>query len=121
MIGICACVVNVVFIALPTEAARSPATELHDQVAAFIVGALFQAKFFLLFSCLIGRGVPIQSGRHAAADRPFARQYGRHLAGLAAIGGYWRPSCSVDLHGQHIVDLFITWPDHLAKERLTAR
>ncbi|TJZ89036.1 hypothetical protein FA743_19395 [Paracoccus gahaiensis] len=86
MIGIYACVVNVVFIALPTEAARSRATELHDQVAAFIVGTLFQAKFFLLFSCLIGRGIPIQSGPHAAADRPFARQYGRHLAGLAAIG-----------------------------------
>ena len=32
----------------------SPATDLYNQIAAFIAEALFQAKFFLLFSFLFG-------------------------------------------------------------------
>lgn len=85
LIGIC--VVNIVFLGLPVEVALSPATDLGDQVTAFVVEALFQSKFFLLFSFLFGWGIHVQDRSARRAGGSFGRRYARRLMGLAMFGG----------------------------------
>lgn len=84
LIGIC--VVNVTFLGLPIDVAMSPATHGPDQVAAFLVEALFQSKFFVLFSFLFGWGIHIQDQSARRAGVSFAARYLRRLAGLAVLG-----------------------------------
>lgn len=84
LIGIC--IVNVTFLGLPIEVAMSPATNGPDQIAAFLVEALFQSKFFVLFSFLFGWGIYIQEQSARRAGASFAGRYGRRLAGLAIMG-----------------------------------
>lgn len=85
LIGIC--VVNIVFLGLPLEVALSPATTPGDQVAAFVVEALFQSKFFLLFSFLFGWGIHVQDRSAHRAGVSFVKRYARRLMGLAVFGG----------------------------------
>lgn len=84
LIGIC--IVNVVFLGLPVAVALSPATNGADQIAAFFVEALFQSKFFLLFSFLFGWGIHVQEQSARRAGVSFAGRYGRRLFGLAVLG-----------------------------------
>lgn len=84
LIGIC--IVNVVFLGLPVEVALSPAENGADQIAAFLVEALLQSKFFLLFSFLFGWGIHVQEQSAHRAGVSFAGRYGRRLFGLAVLG-----------------------------------
>lgn len=84
LIGIC--VVNLPYHALAPDAAMAMPTAPVDRLAAIIVGTLFEAKFFLIFSFLFGWSLAVQEG---AATRAGASPLARHLrriAGLAAIG-----------------------------------
>lgn len=69
LVGIC--VVNLPFIALPISQPPGPIRG-WDALAQVVVSALFEAKFFLLFSVLFGFG--------------FARQLRRIAAGRATSG-----------------------------------
>ena len=84
LLGIC--VVNMTFLGLPVEAAFRPPEASGDRFAAFAVEALFQAKFFLLFSFVFGWGMHIQALSAQRAGVSFAGRYGRRLAGLALLG-----------------------------------
>ena len=84
LIGIC--IVNLPFLGLPVEATLVPPEGLADRVAAFFVEALFQSKFFLLFSFLFGWGIHVQDQSASRAGVPFVGRYGRRLIGLAALG-----------------------------------
>ena len=82
LLGIC--VVNVPFLAgidplVPPEARI-------DRVAAFIVAALFQGKFFVLFSFLFGWGFGVGRASARATDRTFGVAWARRLGALCAIG-----------------------------------
>jgi uncharacterized protein len=84
LIGIC--VVNVPFMAMPIEAQFITPAALHDQIAVFAVEALFQGKFFLLFSFIFGWGLHIQDMAAAKSGIAFGSRYARRLIGLALIG-----------------------------------
>ena len=84
LIGIC--MVNIVFLGLPIELAMAPATVPGDQIAAFMVEALFQSKFFLLFSFLFGWGIHVQERSARRSGASFGRRYARRLTGLAVLG-----------------------------------
>lgn len=84
LVGIC--VVNVPFLGLPVEATLAPPPNAPDQIAVFVIEALFQSKFFLLFSFLFGWGIHIQDAAARRAGVRFAGRYARRLAGLAAMG-----------------------------------
>jgi len=84
LVGIC--VVNIHFLGLPLDAAWTPPPGPADRTALFLVEALFQAKFFLLFSFLFGWGIEIQTRAARRAGVAFAGRYGRRLAGLAVFG-----------------------------------
>lgn len=82
LVGIC--VVNLPFLALPLSQARDPAWG-WDALAQVAVSALFEAKFFLLFSVLFGFGFARQL-RRIDAGQATPASYGRRLAGLFAFG-----------------------------------
>lgn len=84
LIGIC--VVNVVFLGLPVEVSMSPAPNWPDQIAAFMVEALFQSKFFVLFSLLFGWGIHVQGQSACRAGGSFAGRYARRVMGLTVLG-----------------------------------
>jgi uncharacterized protein len=84
LIGIC--VVNVTFLGLPVEATMVPPVGIADQIVSFFVEALFQSKFFLMFSFLFGWGILVQDQSAARAGVPFAGRYVRRIIGLAALG-----------------------------------
>lgn len=80
------CIVNVPFMALPVEASLVPPSAALDQVAAFLVEGLFQAKFFLLFSFLFGWSLHQQAQSAQKKGVSFNRRYARRLSGLAVLG-----------------------------------
>ncbi len=84
LIGIC--VVNVTFLGLPAEATMVPPVGTADQIAAFFVEALFQSKFFVLFSFLFGWGIDVQQKSAARAGVSFGARYTRRVIGLAGLG-----------------------------------
>ncbi|QQG36871.1 MAG: DUF418 domain-containing protein [Micavibrio aeruginosavorus] len=84
LIGIC--VVNVAFLGLPAEATLSPPATAPDRIAVFVVEALFQSKFFLLFSFIFGWGIHVQDASACRAGVSFAGRYLRRLTTLAAMG-----------------------------------
>lgn len=84
LIGIC--VVNLPYLGLTIEESFSRPEALPDQIAAFLVQTLFEAKFFLLFSFLFGWGFAIQMQSAAKAEASFPARYFRRLAGLAVFG-----------------------------------
>lgn len=84
LLGIC--VVNLPFLALPMVALTQPPAAMADRIAIFTVEALFQGKFFLLFSVLFGWGFGVQLAAAARAGRDPRAAYLRRLAGLAVIG-----------------------------------
>ncbi len=84
LIGIC--IVNVPFLGLPADATMLPPVDSADRIAAFFVEALFQSKFFLLFSFLFGWGIHVQEQSASRAEVPFAGRYFRRMAGLAVLG-----------------------------------
>lgn len=84
LIGIC--LVNVPFMALPIDVVLSPPQGTLDRVAVFLVEALFQLKFFLLFSFLFGWGIAIQQASSIAKGLAFNAPYFKRLLGLLIIG-----------------------------------
>ena len=58
LIGIC--IVNIPFLGLTVSQQLVPPKKPFDQAAVFAVEALFQGKFFLIFSFLVGWGMHIQ-------------------------------------------------------------
>ena len=57
LIGIC--VVNLIFLGLPADALLQTPLTAADRFAADLVQALFEGKFFLLFSFLFGWGIEV--------------------------------------------------------------
>lgn len=84
LVGIC--VVNVPFMALPTEAVFIAPATTADKAAAFFVECFFQLKFFILFSLVFGWGMAIQARSAASKGASFAQRYFRRMLGLAALG-----------------------------------
>lgn len=84
LVGIC--VVNVPFMGmLLPEVLTKPDTGI-DQTAMFAVAALFQGKFFILFSFIFGWGIAIQQLSAEKSCVSFKARYFRRLIGLAFIG-----------------------------------
>lgn len=84
LVGIC--VVNIPFLGLPAAVTMVAPTDGADKIAAFLVEALFQSKFFLLFSFLFGWGIHVQDQSARRAQVPFAGRYFRRIAALAVLG-----------------------------------
>ncbi|PWE30762.1 hypothetical protein C4N9_03110 [Pararhodobacter marinus] len=84
LVGIC--VVNVPFLALPVETTLAAPETLPDRLAVFAVEALFQSKFFLLFSFLFGWGLHVQEASARRSGASFGGRYGRRLGALALMG-----------------------------------
>ncbi len=84
LVGIC--VVNLPFLGLPLEEALRTPEEGPDRFASLFVAALFQSKFFLLFSFLFGWGLDGQEGEARRRGRAFGGIHARRLAGLAVLG-----------------------------------
>lgn len=84
LIGIC--IVNAPFLGLPVEVILSPPAKAPDRIAVFFVEALFQSKFFLLFSFLFGWGIHTQEAAARRSGASFAGRYARRLATLAVLG-----------------------------------
>ncbi|MBL9047021.1 MAG: hypothetical protein JNK34_06875, partial [Tabrizicola sp.] len=84
LIGIC--VVNLTFLGLPADTLLQTPSALADRLAADLVQALFEGKFFLLFSFLFGWGIEVQLQSAGRAGADFVPRYLRRLAGLALIG-----------------------------------
>ena len=80
------CVVNLPFLGLPTVAVLSPPAAGADRLAWLLVAALFQSKFFLLFSFLFGWGFAVQLGAAARAGADAAARIRRRLLGLGLLG-----------------------------------
>ncbi len=66
----------------PLDTATGPL----DELAVWIVHALFEAKFYVLFSFLFGFGLAIQIERAAADPARLRPQYFRRLIGLLVLG-----------------------------------
>jgi uncharacterized protein len=84
LIGIC--IVNIPFLGLTVTQHLVPPTAFADQAAVFAVEALFQGKFFLMFSFIFGWGMHIQDQAAARSNVSFGQRYARRLAGLALLG-----------------------------------
>ncbi|WP_187972203.1 DUF418 domain-containing protein [Aquibium microcysteis] len=84
LIGIA--VVNLPFMALPSQALLTLPEAWPDRLAVQGTELLFQAKFFLLFSFVFGWGLEIQSLQARRAGASFARRYSRRLGMLALFG-----------------------------------
>jgi uncharacterized protein len=84
LVGIC--VVNVPFMALPLPALLQPPAAPLDRAALFAVEALFQGKFFLLFSFVFGWGLQVQLRAATAKGAPAGLWHLRRMLALAAIG-----------------------------------
>lgn len=82
LIGIC--VVNLPFMAAAFDPARLP-VGFADHTAEMIVAALFEAKFFTLFSLLFGFGFARQLEKIKRGEVS-AASYARRLSGLALFG-----------------------------------
>jgi uncharacterized protein len=79
-------VVNVPFFMMPEGSAGTYATdnfpEWWDKAATFVMHAIFEGKFIMIFSFLFGWGLHTQMSR----DPGFQTQYYRRLFGLFVIG-----------------------------------
>jgi uncharacterized protein len=79
-------VVNVPFFLMPDGSAGTYTAEHFaewwDQAATFIMHAIFEGKFIMIFSFLFGWGLHTQMSR----DQGFKAQYYRRLFGLFVIG-----------------------------------
>lgn len=84
LIGIC--MVNIPFMALPTETAFIAPSAFLDKAAAFFIEFFFQLKFFILFSFIFGWGMAVQSQAAQAKGQAFATRYFRRMGGLAVLG-----------------------------------
>lgn len=84
LIGIC--IVNIPFLGLTVTQQLVPPTNPADQAAVFAVEALFQGKFFLIFSFIFGWGMHIQDQAATRSNVSFGQRYARRLAGLALLG-----------------------------------
>jgi uncharacterized protein len=84
LIGIC--IVNIPFLGLTVTQQLVPPVAFADQAAVFAVEALFQGKFFLIFSFIFGWGMHIQDQAAARSNVSFGHRYARRLAGLAVLG-----------------------------------
>lgn len=82
LIGIC--IVNLPFIAMPPAMLLS-FMQGWDAAAQFVTSALFEGKFFLLFSFVFGFGFAIQMARIARGAATPA-SFGRRLIGLGLLG-----------------------------------
>lgn len=78
------CLVNLPFIAMPTERAMSLPTDTVDQAMVFGIALLVEMKFFLLFSFLYGWGL---QGQFAGADAERVRREHWRRMGALAVGG----------------------------------
>jgi uncharacterized protein len=77
-------VVNMPFLAAPFGAL--PNHGLADTVAAFLIGLLFQGKFFLIFAFLFGWGMGVQQASAQRRGSAFAGPFFARQFGLLAIG-----------------------------------
>lgn len=84
LIGIC--IVNIPFLGLTVTQQLVPPMLLADQADVFAVEALFQGKFFLLFSFIFGWGMDTQDQAAARSNVSFGLRYARRLSGLALLG-----------------------------------
>ncbi|GHA73240.1 hypothetical protein GCM10009007_12670 [Formosimonas limnophila] len=84
LIGIC--VVNVPFMALPTEQLFALPANRWDISASLFTEVFFQLKFFLLFSFIFGWGMAIQQLAAASKGEHFKSRYFRRIMGLAIFG-----------------------------------
>lgn len=75
-------IANLPYLALPAAAAMALPPDLIDIAARFAVSALFEGKFFVLFSFLFGWGFGVQL---ASAARAGAQPWGRYRARLMAL------------------------------------
>lgn len=80
------CVVNIPFLGLTATQQMIPPTAIADQFAVIVVEALFQGKFFLIFSFIFGWGMHIQNQAAERSQVSFGHRYARRLAGLALLG-----------------------------------
>lgn len=80
------CVVNLPYLALPLDVLANPPTALPDRIASFAVEALFQGKFFVLFSFLFGWGFGQQLAAAAQRGADPWQDYRRRLLGLGLFG-----------------------------------
>lgn len=79
-------VVNMELMSAPIEQGWSDLGRPIDRVADGIVIALFQGKFYLLFSALFGYGLALQMGRASAVRAELGPRYQRRMIGLLIIG-----------------------------------
>jgi len=75
-------IVNLPYLALPALATMTLPSDPADLAARFAVSALFEGKFFVLFSFLFGWGFGVQL---ASAARAGAAPWGRYRARLMAL------------------------------------
>lgn len=84
LIGIC--LVNVPFMAMPMEEIFSLPNNTPDRLATFLIEALFQLKFFLLFSFIFGWGMATQQNAAMHKGYSFNQRYLRRMIGLLLLG-----------------------------------
>ncbi|WP_428241661.1 DUF418 domain-containing protein [Gynuella sp.] len=84
LIGIC--VVNVPFMALPSQAVMALPEAGIDKLAVFVTEAFFQLKFFILFSFIFGWGVTVQQKSAQQKGYAFHHRYWRRMFGLFIFG-----------------------------------
>ena len=79
-------VVNIEFLAQAIPVGWSSYDAGYDLAARAASAALFQAKFYLLFSLLFGYGLGIQMQRAARGRSPLGGRYARRMVGLLVLG-----------------------------------
>ncbi|AJQ96198.1 DUF418 domain-containing protein [Gynuella sunshinyii] len=84
LIGIC--VVNVPFMALPSQSVMALPEAGIDKLAAFVIEAFLQLKFFILFSFIFGWGVTVQQKSAQLKGYAFHHRYWRRMFGLLMFG-----------------------------------
>ena len=80
------CIVNLPFLGLNFNQQTGGNLNSLDQTTIFLVEALIQNKFFLLFSFIFGWGVQIQINSAKKNSVNFSKRYFRRLVCLAFIG-----------------------------------
>ena len=79
-------VVNMAAFKYPFFGGLGTPDSLLDGVATWIIAALFQTKFYVLFSFLFGYGLSVQMVRAEARGAPLVPRFLRRLLGLFLIG-----------------------------------
>ena len=79
-------VVNMEFIVQDSDVGWSEYTGSADEVARWLIAALAQSKFYLLFSLLFGYGLAIQLRRATERGSRLGGRYARRMIGLAILG-----------------------------------